>query len=132
MAQLWKLRDENLIHIRSLKALGVTVKQCEGFLTPIILSRLPSELRLKWAMDGDEHKIDLDWFLTFSDKEISRIERSEAFKGKISSCEEKKLKLRAIQQGCTRPLPSMLHPSEQALCTHFVARNINQNIFILY
>ncbi|XP_064093856.1 uncharacterized protein LOC135206369 [Macrobrachium nipponense] len=46
VAQLWKLRDDILIHICSLEVLGVTGKQCEVFLTPIILSRLPSELRL--------------------------------------------------------------------------------------
>jgi len=90
VAQLWKLRDEILIHIRSLEALGITGKQCEVFLTPIILSRLPSELRLEWARDGDGHESDLDWLLTFLQKEIARLERSEAFKGKKSSIEEKK------------------------------------------
>ena len=39
VAQLWKLR--------SLELLGVTGKQCEVFLTPIILSPLPNELRLR-------------------------------------------------------------------------------------
>ncbi len=34
VAQLWKLRDEILTHIRSLEALGVSGKQCEVFLTP--------------------------------------------------------------------------------------------------
>ena len=60
MAQMWKLRDGILIHIRSLEALGVTGKQCEVFLTPVILFRLPSELRLEWARDGDGHESDLD------------------------------------------------------------------------
>ncbi|XP_068212673.1 uncharacterized protein [Palaemon carinicauda] len=85
VAQLWKLRDDILIHIHSLEALGIAGKQCEVFLTPIILSRLPSELWLEWARDGDGHESDLDWLLTFLDKEISRLERSEAFKGKSSS-----------------------------------------------
>ncbi|XP_068227700.1 uncharacterized protein [Palaemon carinicauda] len=85
VAQLWKLRNDILIHICSLEALGITRKQCEVFLTHIILSCLPSELRLEWARDGDGHESDLDWLLTFLDKEISRLERSEAFKGKSSS-----------------------------------------------
>ena len=90
VTQLWKLRDDILVHIRSLETLGVTGKQCEVFLTPIILSCLPSELRLEWARDGDGHESDLDFLLVFLDKEISRLERSEAFKGKKSSSEEKK------------------------------------------
>ncbi|KAK3892841.1 hypothetical protein Pcinc_003312 [Petrolisthes cinctipes] len=90
VAQLWKLRDDILVHIRSLEALGVTGKQCEVFLTPIILSRLPNEMRLEWARDDDGHESDLEFLLKFLDKEISRLERSEAFKGKKSSNEEKK------------------------------------------
>lgn len=78
MAQLWKLRDDILVHIHSLEALGVTGKQCEVLLTPIILSRLPSEMRLEWARDGDGHENDLEFLLNFLDKEISRLEWSEA------------------------------------------------------
>lgn len=78
VAQLWKLRDDILVHIHSLETLGVTGKQCEVFLTPIILSRLHSEMRLEWARDGDGHENDLEFLLNFLDKEISRLERSAA------------------------------------------------------
>ncbi|XP_042890905.1 uncharacterized protein LOC122265587 [Penaeus japonicus] len=89
VTQLWKLRDEILTHVRSLEALGVTGKQCEVFLTPIILSRLPHDLRLEWARDGDGHESDLDFLLDFLYKEISRLERSEAFRGKKNVAEGK-------------------------------------------
>lgn len=98
VAQLWKLRDEILTHIRSLEALGVSGKQCEVFLTPIILSRLPNELRLEWARDGDGHESDLEWLLQFLHKEISRLERSEAFKGKKATSEEKKFESKGSKE----------------------------------
>lgn len=80
VTQLWSLRDDILTHIRSLEALGVSGKQCEIFLTPIILSRLPNEIRLEWARKGAGHESDLDWLLTFLREEIESLERSEAFK----------------------------------------------------
>ena len=46
ITQLWRLHDEVIKHTRSLDALGVTGKQCEVLLSPIIVSRLPPELRL--------------------------------------------------------------------------------------
>ncbi|XP_042871087.1 uncharacterized protein LOC122252606 [Penaeus japonicus] len=89
VTQLWKLRDEILTHVRSLEALGVTGKQCEVFLTPIILSRLPHDLLLEWARDGDGHESDLEFLLDFLYKEISRLERSGAFRGKKNVAEGK-------------------------------------------
>ncbi|XP_064108040.1 uncharacterized protein LOC135216590 [Macrobrachium nipponense] len=77
---LWNLQDELLTHIKSLEALGVSGKQCEVFLTPIILSRLPSEIRMEWARKGAGHESDLEWLLKFLQEEIETIERSETFK----------------------------------------------------
>ncbi|XP_064083097.1 uncharacterized protein LOC135199108 [Macrobrachium nipponense] len=129
VAQLWKLRDDILIHIRSLEALGVTGKQCEVFLTPIILSRLPSELRLEWARDGDGHESDLDWLLTFLDKEISRLERSEAFKGKSSS-EEKKIESKSSKDKVYSA--AALHASskqENTMCSFCGKKHKSENCF---
>ncbi|XP_064081091.1 uncharacterized protein LOC135197843 [Macrobrachium nipponense] len=129
VAQLWKLRDDILIHIRSLEALGVTGKQCEVFLTPIILSRLPSELRLEWARDGDGHESDLDWLLTFLDKEISRLERSEAFKGKSSS-EEKKIESKSSKDKVYST--AALHASskqENTMCSFCGKKHKSENCF---
>ena len=44
--QLWHLQSELLSHIRSLKALEVTEELCQIFLTPIIFSQLPNDMRL--------------------------------------------------------------------------------------
>ena len=77
-----------MTHIRSLEALGVSGKQCEVFLTPIILSRLPSEMRLEWARQSAGHESDLDWLLKFLQEEIETIERSETFKDVTSKKSE--------------------------------------------
>ncbi|XP_068232198.1 uncharacterized protein [Palaemon carinicauda] len=129
VAQLWKLRDDILIHIRSLEALGITGKQCEVFLTPIILSRLPSELRLEWARDGDGHESDLDWLLTFLDKEISRLERSEAFKGKSSS-EVKKIENKSSKDKVYSA--AALHASskqENTMCSFCAKKHKSENCY---
>ena len=65
VSRLWSMRDEFLTHIRSLEALKVSGKQCETFLTPIILSRLPSEIRIEWARKGAGKESDLEWLLKF-------------------------------------------------------------------
>ena len=77
---LWKLQDELLSHIRSLEAMGVKGDECGIFLTPVILSRLPHDIRMEWSRDGEGHESDLSWLLEFLRKEITRRERSEAFK----------------------------------------------------
>ena len=46
------MHDEFLTHIRRLEALNVSSKQCETFLTFIILSRVLSEIRMEWARKG--------------------------------------------------------------------------------
>ena len=69
---LWNLQDELLTHIRILEALGVSA--------PIIISHLPSEIRLEWARQGAGHESDLYWLLKFLQEKIETIERSEAFK----------------------------------------------------
>ena len=80
ITQLWRLRDEVIKHTRSLDALGVTGKQCDVLLTPIIVFRLPPELRLLWSRDCSRNESDLDWLLKWLKKEIEVIERSETYK----------------------------------------------------
>ena len=80
VSSLWKLQDDLLTHVRSLKTLGVAGDQYGVFLTPVILSRLPNDIRMEWSREGSGHESDLDWLLNFLQKEIERRERSETFK----------------------------------------------------
>ena len=50
-----------------------------GNLTPLVLSRLPQEIRMEWAREGEGKESDLTFLLEFLFKEIKRRERSETF-----------------------------------------------------
>lgn len=59
VASLWKLHDQLKKHVRSLEALGVEGKQYGVELTPVILSRLPHDIRMEWSREGLNHESDL-------------------------------------------------------------------------
>ncbi len=80
VSSLWKLQDELLSHVRSLETLGVNGANYGMFMTPLILSRLPTDIRLEWARNGDGRESDLDWLIEFLRKEIERRERSDCFR----------------------------------------------------
>ncbi|XP_068210791.1 uncharacterized protein [Palaemon carinicauda] len=80
ISSLWKLQDELLTHVRSLEALGVDGKQYGVFMTPVILSRLPSDIHLEGSRESSEHESDLSWLLKFLQREIERRKRSDTFK----------------------------------------------------
>ena len=84
---LWKMQDELLAHVRSLEALGITGDKYGLFLTPVILSRLPQELRMEWAREGEGKESDLQFLLAFLKKELQRRERSDVFK-EVSSASD--------------------------------------------
>ena len=79
-SELRKLQEELLAHIRSLEVWEIMGKNYGVVLTPVILSRLPSDIRLEWARSGEGKEDDLDFLLQFLKQEIERRERSEAFK----------------------------------------------------
>ena len=76
--ELWSLKDELESHVHSLKALGVTGEKYGVILTPLILARLPVEIRLEWARN-EGHEDDLAFLLQFLKQEIERQERSQAY-----------------------------------------------------
>ena len=80
IAALWKLQDDLKAHVRSLEALDVNGSQYGVILTPLILSRLPQDIRLEWAREGEGRESDLAWLLDFLNKEIRRRERSATFR----------------------------------------------------
>ena len=61
----------------------------------MILSRLPQDVRLEWAREGEGRDSDLDWLLTFLASEINQRERSQSFRDTTThypvatTCEEK-------------------------------------------
>ena len=73
---LWSFHDSLQGHISSLEFLKVTGEQYGLILTPLILSRLPVDLRMEWARNGDGHEDDLKYLMKFLKFEIQRRERS--------------------------------------------------------
>ena len=83
VSNLWKLNDDLQAHTRSLEALGICGTQYGVILTPLILSRLPQDVRLEWSREGEGHESDLSYLLKFLEKEILRRERSQVFKDTV-------------------------------------------------
>ena len=70
--------------------MNVTGTQYGVILTPLILSRLPPEIRLEWARRGEGKEGDLGWLLDFLEKEIKSRERSQIFKEAYKPAPEEK------------------------------------------
>ena len=81
---LWEMYNKLQSHIRCLASLKVQGTQYGVVLVPLVLSRLPCELRLEWARLGEGKEADLEHLLTFFKKEIERRERSQTFNGESS------------------------------------------------
>ena len=72
--------DKVRIHVRGLEALGVSSKEYGSLLIPIVMNKLPNDLRMRVAREtsGDVWKI--DEILEILRKEIEATEASERFK----------------------------------------------------
>ena len=81
ITSLWKMQDQLVSHARSLEVLNVKEDQYGVILTPVILSRLPHDLRIEWAREGSGHENDLSWLMKFLQQELEHRERSESFRG---------------------------------------------------
>ena len=78
-ARLQTLVDELMVQVRSLEALGITGQQYGVILTPLLLSRLPTAVRLEWARTSVGKESDLQHLLDFLQQEICRLERSGVY-----------------------------------------------------
>ena len=76
---LHKLQDSLLVHVRSLAALQVEGDRYGMFLTPLVLSKLPEDVRLEWARDAEGKESDLDHLLQFLASEVDRRDRSGSY-----------------------------------------------------
>ena len=85
-----KLYDLLQTHVRCLETLGVSGDTYGVILTPLVLSRIPPDIRLEWAREGEGKESDLAFLLEFLYKEIKRRERSQTFQRADKPLEEKK------------------------------------------
>ena len=91
---LYKMYNSLVSHIRSLEHLELKKDQYGVILVPLILSRLPEDMKLEWAREGGDgastggdtdtpvvpKEADLDFLLTFLKSEIERRDRSNSLK----------------------------------------------------
>ena len=85
ISALRTLNDTLLSHTRALENLGIAGSQYGVILTPLILSRLPLEVRLEWSREAEGKESDLDFLLDFLKKEVQRRDRSLVIKDNTSS-----------------------------------------------
>jgi hypothetical protein len=78
-ASLWRLHDDLQKHVKCLEAVEVTGRHYGVVLTPVLLTRLPADIRLEWAREGNGHEDDLEFLMKFLSREIERRERSNTF-----------------------------------------------------
>lgn len=76
---LWGLYDEIQANVRSLQNLGIGGEEYGVFLTPLVLNRLPTTIRMEWARVAEGKEGDLAFLLDFLFREIQRRERSTTF-----------------------------------------------------
>ena len=109
---LWSLYDSLQSHVRCLESLGVSGDTYGVILTPLILSRLPQEIRMEWAREGEGRESDLAFLLDFLFREIKRRERSETFD------KSHEMKNQRLNDQTKKPAPSV---------ATFYANSCNQN-----
>ena len=85
LSSLKTLNDTLKGHTRALENLGINSEQYGVILTPLVLSRLPLEIRLEWSRDAEGKESDLTNLMDFLKKEIVRRERSQAMKDSLSA-----------------------------------------------
>ncbi len=84
------------------------------FLTPVILSRLPQDIRLEWALEGEGKEADLQFLLDFLRKEIQHRERSEVFKSGAFSNQTGEEK--SASRKLSSAFPLHVSSSDRAVC----------------
>ena len=89
---LRKLQEQLLIHVRSLETLGVEGDAYGVILTPVVLSRLPANVRLEWTKNGIGKEGDLSFLLSFLEEEVQRHEIADAFSSSCSVVHTEKKK----------------------------------------
>ena len=95
-------------------------------LIPLILSRLPQDIRLEWSREGKGKESDLKFLLEFLKGEIQRRERSQMFRETISPVasqtvadEAKRTKMAtasALQSTSAPPRSPLLMTSSCGIC----------------
>ena len=130
VTKLWEFRDEILTHTRGLESLEISGEQCEVFLVPIILSRLPEDIRLEWTRHEDQEG-DLEFLLSFLQKEIERLARADTYKevSTKNKQEEKTDRPKPPKPATASALHTLDRSAEYSTCIFCGKRHKSENCF---
>ena len=73
---LWLFYDEVVAHVRSLATLGIQGQLMSTFLCPMVLSKLPENIRFEWFKTHDECSGSLAELLQFMDYQFKILDRT--------------------------------------------------------
>ena len=76
LRDLRRLYDKTESHIRSLKSLGIEATSYGALLTPVLLAKLPPELRLVVSRKVSDSNLDMDALLATFEEELTARERA--------------------------------------------------------
>ena len=117
-----QLYDKTEIHVRGLQALGVEGQQYGTLLVPVLLSKVPQELRLKISREFDTGNWSLDELLKIFKTEVEARERCNSMATTPSTTPERKHPPKPPPQLSMHCWPQR----DRELHVPFVSRAVNQ------
>ena len=84
LKDLRQLYDNTESHVRSLKSLGIEPAAYGALLSPVLLSKLPPELRLIVSRKVSDSKLDMDALLATFEEELTARERANTLSARRS------------------------------------------------
>ena len=100
------LYDKVIVHTRGLNSLGVEMRQYGSILIPVLMSKLPSEVRLRVAREQEEEVWDINDLMKIIQREVEARESSEG------------THLHLTRSPASGRLP---HPNQPPIQTHLLA-----------
>ena len=76
LRDLRRLYDKTESHVHSLKSLGIEATSYGALLTPVLLAKLPPELRLIVSRKVSDSNLDMDALLATFEEELTARERA--------------------------------------------------------
>ena len=72
VADLQPFYDNVVANVRSLETLGITEQQLEVILTPVLITKLPEDVRVEWSRVSEDREMDLSFAMNFLQNEVMR------------------------------------------------------------
>ena len=132
MCELKNICDNVVSNVRALESLNITADRFGIVLTPIIVTKLPREVRTEWSRVSAGHLADLPFMLEFLEGEIKRQKRCVPFHngapGAVSPNSPSPKSHRKLKQSGTA---AALHTRSDNLCGFCKGRHRSEECQLL-